>query len=74
MREWWLRTLAIFQSPRPVFVALRDDSREAAEARQEPVLLLLLLAGVAGILVSPTTGTLMNNPGGTGSWSPCSSS
>src|SRR4249920_3132230 len=61
-RDWWLRTLAIFQSPGTVFTALRDDSREAAESRQEPVLLLLLLAGIAGILVSPTTGTLMINP------------
>jgi hypothetical protein len=61
-REWWLRTLAIFQSPRTVFAALRDDGDENAGARAEPVLLLILLAGVAGILVSPTTGTLMNNP------------
>jgi hypothetical protein len=32
-REWWLRTLAIFQSPRVVFEALRDESSEQAEAR-----------------------------------------
>jgi hypothetical protein len=32
-REWWLRTLAIFQSPRAVFEALRDDSKDQAEAR-----------------------------------------
>jgi hypothetical protein len=61
-REWWLRTLSIFQAPRAVFGALRDDSDRAMEARQEPVLLLVLLAGVAGVLTSPTTGRLMNNP------------
>jgi hypothetical protein len=61
-RDWWLRALAVFQSPRPVFAALRDDSQEAANARQEPVLLIVLLAGVAGILTSPSTGTLMDNP------------
>ena len=49
-RAWWLRALLVLQSPRPVFAALRDDSDEAAQARAEPVLALLLLAGIAGIL------------------------
>ena len=61
-REWWLRTLAVFQSPRAVFAALRNDSDEAVEARQEPVLAIALLAAMAGVLTSPSTGTLMNNP------------
>ena len=61
-REWWLRTLAIFQSPRTVFAALRDDSDESAGARQEPVLLLVILAGATAVLTSPSTGTLMDNP------------
>ena len=47
MRDWWLRTLLVLQRPRPVFVALRDDSREAAADRSEPVLLIVLLAGMA---------------------------
>ena len=38
MRDWWLRTLLVLQSPRSVFAALRDDSREAAGARQEPII------------------------------------
>jgi hypothetical protein len=59
-REWWLRTLAIFQSPRVVFEALRDESREQAEARQEPVLALVLLAGLAGVLLAPSTGRLLD--------------
>lgn len=60
-RAWWLRTLAVFQSPTPVFAALRDDSDAATEARQEPVLALVILAAVAAVLTSPTTGTLMDN-------------
>src|SRR3990170_8420101 len=60
-RAWWLRTLAVFQSPQPVFAALRNDSEEAVEARQEPVLALVILAAIAAVLTSPTTGTLMNN-------------
>jgi hypothetical protein len=59
-RDWWLRALAIFQSPRPVFAALRNDSEEDAEARQEPVLALVLLAGLAGVMLAPSTGTLLD--------------
>ena len=59
-REWWLRTLAIFQSPRAVFEALRDESKEQVEARQEPVLALVLLAGLAAVLLAPSTGRLLD--------------
>ena len=59
-REWWLRTLAIFQSPRAVFAALRNETTEDIEARAEPVLALVLLAGMAGVLVAPSTGRLLN--------------
>ncbi len=59
-RQWWLRTLAIFQSPRPVFAALRDDSDEQAAARQEPVLAIVFLAGIAGVLSARETGRLLD--------------
>ena len=55
-KRWWLRTLAIFQAPRPVFAALRDESQAEVEAREEPVLALIVLAGIAGILLAPETG------------------
>jgi Yip1 domain len=61
-RQWWLRTLAVFQSPRPVFAALRDESKADMEAREEPVLALIVLAGIAGILLVPETGRLLNDP------------
>jgi hypothetical protein len=54
MRDWWLRTLLVLQHPRPVFVALRDDTRETSGDMAEPILLIVILAGIAGIL---TTGT-----------------
>ena len=60
-KEWWLRTLAVFQSPRSTFAALRDESPEQAEAREEPVLALALLAGIAGVLATPTVGDLLDN-------------
>jgi hypothetical protein len=59
-KRWWLRTLAIFQAPRPVFAALRDESQVEAEAREEPVLALIVLAGIAGILLAPETGTWLD--------------
>jgi hypothetical protein len=59
-RQWWLRTLAIFQSPRPVFAALRDDSEEEAAARQEPVLAIVFLAGIAGVLSARESGRLLD--------------
>lgn len=59
-KRWWLRTLAIFQSPRPVFAALRDDSPREAEARQEPVLAIIVLAGIAAVLLAPETGELLD--------------
>jgi hypothetical protein len=61
MRDWWLRTLLVLQRPRPVFAALRDDSREAAADRSEPVLLVVLLAGIATVLATSTAAHLNND-------------
>ena len=60
-RAWWLRTVAVLASPLPTFAALRDDSREASESREEPVLALMLLAGTAGVLATPFVGDLLDN-------------
>jgi hypothetical protein len=54
-RDWWLRTLLVLQRPRPVFVALRDDTVEAAGERAEPILLVVWLAGIAAVLADATT-------------------
>ena len=51
----------MLQHPRPVFVALRDDSHEAAGDRSEPVLAIVLLAGIALVLSTGTAGKLMDN-------------
>lgn len=61
MRDWWLRVPLVLQRPRPVFVALRDDSDEAAGARAEPVLAIVLLSGIALVLSTGTAGRLMDN-------------
>ena len=45
--EWWRRTLEILRRPGAVFAALRDDDDDA---RSEPVLAIVLLAGIAAVL------------------------
>ena len=59
--NWWKRAPLVLVAPRPVFVALRDDSLEDAEDRQEPLAALISLAGVATVLVSPTFRRMLND-------------
>lgn len=61
MRDWWLRTLLVLQRPKPVFQALRDDSNEAAGDRSEQVLLVVWLAGIAGVLTTGAAASLMDD-------------
>jgi hypothetical protein len=61
-REWFLRALLVLQAPRAVFSALHDDSDKAAHARQEPILALTWLAGIAGVLATSVAGTLLDDP------------
>jgi hypothetical protein len=60
-KAWWLRALLVLQSPRPVFAALRDDSDEAAGARQDVVGAIAWLAGIAGILATSVASTVMDD-------------
>jgi hypothetical protein len=61
MRDWWLRTLLVLQRPRPVFVALRDTDSESLSDRSEPVLAIVILAGIAGALATSTAGHLLDD-------------
>jgi hypothetical protein len=61
VRDWWLRTLLVLQRPRPVFVALRDSRPESLGDRSEPVLAVLLLAGIAGVLSTSTASHLLDD-------------
>lgn len=60
-RAWWLRALLVLQAPRPVFAALRDDSSEAVDARSEPVTALVFLGGIAGVMLAPAFGHLLDD-------------
>jgi hypothetical protein len=62
-RVWWARAALVLLQPVAVFEELRDDSREAAEARQEPVLAIVVLAGIAGVLSTSFAGRLRDGEG-----------
>ena len=64
-REWWLRVPGVLVRPRDVFLALRVDEKDDLDARQEPILLLTLLAGMAGVLLTSAWGRLLD-PGAAG--------
>jgi hypothetical protein len=61
-RAWWLRVPAVLVSPRSVFFALRGEDPDDVAARSEPILLVVLLAGVATVLASPTAARLLDDP------------
>ena len=59
-RLWWLRLFAVFTSPVSTFAALRDPDKREVDAREEPVLALILLAGIAQFLATPDVDQLFN--------------
>ena len=60
-RTWWLRAPAVLVAPRAVFASLRDDSDDAAEARQEPLMTIAAFAGIATVMSSPTFRRMLND-------------
>jgi hypothetical protein len=60
-RDWWLRLVLVLQSPVNVFAWLRDDSAEAASARQEPMTVVVFLAGISIFLSTRTAGHLFDD-------------
>jgi hypothetical protein len=60
-KEWFFRALLVLQSPRRVFAALRDDSDEVAEARQDAVGSIVWLAGIAAVLATTVASTLLDD-------------
>ncbi len=61
-RAWWARVPKVLTSPRQVFVALSDTDDLDVGARAEPILAITILAGTAGVLLTPAWGRLMNDP------------
>jgi len=59
-RNWWLRAPAVLVASRAVFVSLRDDSDDAAEARQEVLIVVAVLAGISVVLTTRTFREMLN--------------
>jgi hypothetical protein len=60
-KAWFLRGLLVLQSPRSVFAALRDDSDEAAEARQDTAGAIVWLAGISAVLATTVASKLLDD-------------
>lgn len=61
-RAWWRRVPQLVTRPRSVFRALRESDETDVHARSEPLLAILVLAGMAGILLTPAWGRLLDDP------------
>ena len=60
VRRWWRLVPRILTHPTEVFVALRDDDEVDVDARSEPILAIVIIAGMAGILLTPAWATLID--------------
>ena len=60
VRRWWRLLPQLLTRPTAVFVALRDDDEADVDARSEPILAIVILAGMAGILLTPAWATLLD--------------
>jgi hypothetical protein len=49
-RDWWRRALLVLWKPTEVFQALRADPRDEQGERQDPVIALVYIAGLAAAL------------------------
>ena len=60
-RAWWRRVPQLVTRPREVFEALGETDELDLGARSEPVLAITILAGIAGVLLAPAWGTVMDD-------------
>jgi hypothetical protein len=58
---WWRRLPLVLVRPREVFAALRSIDEPDVAARQEPVLLLIFLAGMAAVVLTPAWRELLDD-------------
>ena len=56
--DWWARTLLVLQRPASVFAALRADDDEE---REEPLLAIVFLAGIAGVVSSNAASRILDD-------------
>jgi len=61
VRAWWRLLPRVLTRPNEVFDALKEDDETDVEARSEPILAIVIVAGMAGILLTPAWGTLLDD-------------
>ena len=61
-RLWWRRLPLVLVRPHEVFAALRSTDEDDEAARQEPVLLVVLVSGMAGDVLSPAWREVLDQP------------
>ncbi|MEI7760322.1 MAG: Yip1 family protein [Thermoleophilia bacterium] len=59
-RAWWRLVPRVLTRPREVFAALREEDETDVGARSEPILAIVLVAGMAAMLLTPAWGTLLD--------------
>lgn len=60
-RAWWRRVPRVITAPREVFRAVAETDELDLEARSEPVLAIAIVAAMAGLVLTPTWGTLLDD-------------
>ncbi len=60
VRRWWRLLPRVLTRPVDVFVALREDDEIDVDARSEPILAIVIAAGMAGVILTPAWGTLLD--------------
>ena len=60
-QDWWRRVVTVLWRPREAYEALRDDSAQAAEARQEPLTAVIFLSGISIFLSTRTAAQLFDD-------------
>lgn len=61
VRAWWRLVPRVLTRPGEVFIALRDDDKTDVDARSEPILAIVIVAGMAAMLLTPAWGTLLDD-------------
>lgn len=60
-RAWWRRVPLTLKNPAAVFRALREEDEVDVQARSEPITAIAILAGMAGVLLTPAWGSLQDD-------------
>lgn len=60
-REWWSRVPRTLTDPASVFRALSEADEVDVQARSEPITAIAILAGMAGVLLTPAWGRLLDD-------------